>query len=411
MNPAALAVGVLVIALLALRSKLNVPPWLTMLIGGALMVALGVITPSQALASVDLNVILFLLSLFIFASALEVSGFFEYVAYRISMKYKDPKRIMFASFLTSALLSSVASNDAIAASFTPILLNVAKLIKVDERPSLYAVAFGVTIGSVMTPIGNPQNVLIALSGMPNPFYTFFIYLALPTALNLVLIPYLMSWEFRELLKVRGELDLNSLSDPGLKDEYLAKLSLAILALTIALGAYASATGYDMVLVFLIGAVVLLTLTRKREAVILGVDYPTLLLFVGLFMFVEGLKEGGVVQFIIEYLPGLSTVFGVMVVSIVLSQVLSNVPLVALLLPYVSNQPNSVNLLVALAAGSTIAGNFTLLGAASNLIVTRASEIRGGKKLEYFEFMKYATPVLIVNFVTYYAFISLVGRAL
>ena len=80
MNPAALAVGVLVIALLALRSKLNVPPWLTMLIGGALMVALGVITPSQALASVDLNVILFLLSLFIFPSALEVSGFFEYVA-------------------------------------------------------------------------------------------------------------------------------------------------------------------------------------------------------------------------------------------------------------------------------------------------------------------------------------------
>jgi len=247
--------------------------------------------------------------------------------------------------------------------------------------------------------------------MPNPFYTFFIYLALPTALNLALTPYLMSWEFRELLKVRGELDFDSLSDPGLKDEYLAKLSLTLLALTIALGAYASATGYDMVLVFLIGAVVLLTLTRKREAVILRVDYPTLLLFVGLFMFVEGLKEGGVVQLILEYLPGLSTVFGVMVVSIVLSQVLSNVPLVALLLPYVSNQPNSVNLLIALAAGSTIAGNFTVLGAASNLIVSRASEIRGGKKLEYFEFMKYATPVLIVNFVTYYAFISSVGRAL
>ena len=205
MNPAALTVGVLVIALLTLRSKLNVPPWLTMLIGGALMVALDVITPSQALASVDLNVILFLLSLFIFTSALEVSGFFEYVAYRISMKYKDPKRIMFASFLASALLSSVASNDAIAASFTPILLNVAKLIKVDERPLLYAVAFGVTIGSVMTPIGNPQNVLIALSGMPNPFFTFFLHLALPTALNLVLTPYLMSWEFRELLKVRGQI--------------------------------------------------------------------------------------------------------------------------------------------------------------------------------------------------------------
>ncbi len=181
--------------------------------------------------------------------------------------------------------------------------------------------------------------------------------------------------------------------------------------TVVAGAVASSLGYNMVFAFLVGAVILLLLTRKREAVIVGVDYPTLVLFLGLFMFVGGLKQGGVVDSILTVLPGLNTVFGVMVASVLLSQVISNVPLVALLLPYVSSSENNVPLLIAFAAGSTIAGNFTLLGAASNLIVSRASEVRGGKKLDYWEFMKYSVPVLLVNFAIYYAFISLVGRAL
>jgi len=64
--------------------------------------------------------------------------------------------------------------------------------------------------------------------------------------------------------------------------------------------------------------------------------------------------------------------------------------------------------IALAAGSTIAGNFTLIGAASNIIISEASESRGGKSFSFFEFMKYSIPVLAVNFAILYIFISLVG---
>jgi Na+/H+ antiporter NhaD/arsenite permease-like protein len=67
--------------------------------------------------------------------------------------------------------------------------------------------------------------------------------------------------------------------------------------------------------------------------------------------------------------------------------------------------------LALAAGSTIAGNFTILGAASNVIISEASEIRGGKSFNFIEFIKYSLPVLLVNFVVLYLFISLVGTTL
>ena len=408
MEPVALAVTVLVIVLLALRDVVRVEPWVAMLLGGVLMVLFGVITPQQALKSINLDVILFLFSLFVFTSAFEVSGFFEYVAAKIATRFRDYKRITVLAFVTSGLLSALASNDAIAVSFTPILLDVARKIKVDEKPFLYAVAYGVTVGSVMTPIGNPQNALIALAGgLSNPFVQFLEYLAIPTLINLAVTPYLLVYEFRDYFTSKGELD-NSITSVKLRDPFLAYASLFLLVTSTGIAGYLASTGYDFVLVFLTASSFLLLLTRRREEVIRGVDFPTLVFFTGLFMFVEGVYQGGVLDAILSLLPGLDTVFGVMFVSVVLSQVISNVPLVALLLPIM---PKEVPLIIALAAGSTIAGNFTLLGAASNVIVSRASEVRGGKKLDYFEFLKKSVPVLAVNFAVYYVFISLVGRAL
>ena len=408
MELAALAVTVLVIALLALRDLVRVEPWLTMLLGGALMVLLGVITPQEALESVNLDVILFLFSLFVFTSAFEVSGFFEYVAAKIANKFRDYRRITVLAFVTSGLLSAVASNDAIAVSFTPILLDVARKIKVDEKPFLYAVAFGVTVGSVMTPIGNPQNALVALEGgLSNPFVQFLEYLAVPTIINLVVTPYLLIYEFRDYFVTKGKFD-DSIAEVKLRDPFLAYVSLLLLIASTGIAGYLASTGYDFVLVFLTASSFLLLLSRRREEVIRGVDFPTLVFFMGLFIFVEGVYKGGVLSALLSLLPGLNTVFGVMLVSVVLSQVISNVPLVALLLPIM---PKEVPLVIALAAGSTIAGNFTLLGAASNVIVSRASEVRGGKKLDYFEFLKKSIPILAVNFAVYYLFISLVGRAL
>ncbi|TRM86084.1 hypothetical protein DJ521_06345, partial [Sulfolobus sp. E3] len=83
----------------------------------------------------------------------------------------------------------------------------------------------------------------------------------------------------------------------------------------------------------------------------------------------------------------------------------NVPLVAIYIPLmVSHGANSVIDWIALAAGSTIAGNFTLLGAASNVIISEASESRGGKGFNFIEFMKYTIPILIPNAIIIYLFL-------
>lgn len=90
--------------------------------------------------------------------------------------------VLFGAGLVSAFLM----NDTLAVIGTPLVLLLAKQHRMSPKVLLLALAFAVTLGSVVSPIGNPQNLLVAIHGrMDNPFVEFFRYLALPTAINLL----------------------------------------------------------------------------------------------------------------------------------------------------------------------------------------------------------------------------------
>ena len=92
------------------------------------------------------------------------------------------------------------------------------------------------------------------------------------------------------------------------------------------------------------------------------------------------------------------------VSVVLSQVLSNVPLVALYLPVLLHAGATTAGMMALAAGSTIAGNLTILGAASNIIIIQNAEKRGGFTLPFLEFVRIGVPLTILNVAVYWLYL-------
>jgi len=94
----------------------------------------------------------------------------------------------------------------------------------------------------------------------------------------------------------------------------------------------------------------------------------------------------------------------MAVSIALSQLISNVPLVALYLPVLSQLGAASKEMMALAAGSTIAGNFSILGAASNVIIIQNAEKRAGETLTFWDFVKIGIPLTAVNALVYWLFL-------
>jgi len=95
---------------------------------------------------------------------------------------------------------------------------------------------------------------------------------------------------------------------------------------------------------------------------------------------------------------------ILAVSVVLSQFISNVPLVALYQPMLVHAGASTAQLMALAAGSTIAGNLFILGAASNVIIIQNAEKRGKETIGFFEFARVGVPLTIVNILIYWIFL-------
>jgi len=178
-------------------TRFGLQPWAAMLLGASLTILMGIVPPSVAFSSINLDVILFLVSLFTIASALEVSGFLGYIAYRLVASSKSPAELVSKVFLSSAALSMFLTNDGVAGSMAPVIASMQKQARLNAKPLLYSLAFGVTIGSVALPIGNPQNLLIALdSGMAKPFIEFIVFLLPPTLINLAITTPILVRMFR-----------------------------------------------------------------------------------------------------------------------------------------------------------------------------------------------------------------------
>ena len=390
--------------------RINVPIWLVMLIGAVLMVMLGVVSPSEAYASIDLQVLVFLFSLFTISSALEVSGFLTYVAHRLVSSSRKMSKLIGRVLVYSAVMSMFISNDGLSAAFTPVLIESGRRARgVDVKPLLYALAFGVTIGSVAIPIGNPQNLLIALeSGLPRPFITFIIYLMVPTAVNIAVTYLILLALFRN---VAGDDIEVSAAEPRLKDPFLAKFALASLALMVIVLILSDILDINLntPMVALLFAAAIYAVTPRRDEVLFNVDWQTLVFFAGLFIVSAGTVYSGILPILARYLPSPTSLVGIFASGLLVSQVISNVPMVAIYIPLMRSLgvgPGDVKDWLALAASSTIAGNLTIIGAASNIIISQASERRGGPGFSYLEFVKYGLPTTFANALVYFAFLKI-----
>jgi len=403
----------IVFVLIAVRQIGNVKLriWQIMLAGAFIVLVTGEISPLNALKSINTDVMLFLFGVFIIGQALEESGYLGHLAYKLFQKARSMKTLVLFILLGMGLLSALLMNDTLAIIGTPVVLSLAS--KSDRQPKvlLLSLAFAVTIGSVMSPIGNPQNLLIALHGnMPNPFITFLKYLLAPTLLNLLLAYLLLRLFYRKQFDSRP---LAHSSD-GVKDARLAtlsRISLVLLVVLIIARIIIVLAGWDidfkLTYIALIAALPVIAYLPKRPGILKRVDWFTLIFFAAMFVLMQSVWDSGYLQSAIEAANvDLTSTGMIMGVSIALSQVLSNVPLVALYLPVLTQAGASTMGMMALAAGSTIAGNLTILGAASNVIIIQNAEKRGGATINFLEFVKIGVPLTILNTAFYWAFFKI-----
>lgn len=420
----ALGVFVVVYALIIGRKRVGIPIWTSMLIGAALMVALQVTTPEEALRSVNLDVIAFLFGMFSIVTALERSGVLRQVAIKMLSVAGTPSRLLMVFVIGMGIMAAFLVNDTIALLGIPLVIYVAARTGIRPVVLLMALAFGITVGSVMTPIGNPQNLLIAIdSGIPNPFTTFLTHLAIPTILGLLATFYILKLVYRRDIAVAtvalNRIEMKEEID-GFSNPRLAQQSVIILFATLAgflvseVLLFLDIAHLSLSAVAMMGAAALYALSGSRVEILKSVNFSVLVFFAGMFIVMTSMWSSGAVSLLFSgALPPpdpedpFQSASVISAASIGISQVLSNVPFVALYDFVMADSgftPAHVDQWMILAAASTIAGNLTILGAASNIIIIEAAESRGVPAFSYFEFLKVGSLVTAANLAIFFVFI-------
>lgn len=395
-----------VFVLIAVRKigHFNIRIWQSMTCGAAVVLATGEISGLDALKAIDFNVMLFLFGMFVVGQALVASGYLYALAYHLFNRMTSVPQLVCGILFGAALSSALLMNDTLAIIGTPLVLRLAREHNINSKLLLLTLAYAITIGSVMSPLGNPQNFLIASQGgLPAPFLTFFKVLGIPTLINLAVTYLALRLAYRQQFITAMPLTHNPVE---LLDKKLAKLAQAslflligLITLNIILSAMHSTVQLKLSHIALIAALPPILFSPARLHLLKSLDWSTLLFFAAMFVLMSSVWQTGIMQQQVNELHiDLTTIPAIMLLSASLSQLISNVPLVALYLPMLTNpSPES---LMALAAGSTIAGNLLILGAASNVIIIQHAE-KHEATLGFFEFARVGIPLGFANLLIYW----------
>lgn len=365
------------------------------LAGAAAMVASGSLSLEEAYRAIDLNTITLLLGMMIVVADLRLSGVFHRVSTWAAARARRPIVLLAAISLVSGIFSAFLVNDTVCLVLTPLVCELTQRLRRNPVPYLLGVAMSSNAGSVATITGNPQNMIIgSLSHIP--YTRFAAALAPVAAVALVLTVALLAITFRAEFWTRAELrsSLPAFDAASGTAEPLVPARSIIVTLAMMAGFFAGLPPPGVAIAA--GAVMLVTGRFESRKVYAEVDWPLLAMFAGLFIVVAALdrvisgQAGTVIGALhLGEIPVLSGI------AAVLSNIVSNVPAVLVLKPFVEALHDPRRAWLALAMASTLAGNLTLVGSIANLIVARGAESRG-VRLGFWTYLKTGVPLTVLS---------------
>lgn len=366
------------------------------LLGAIAVIALDGLGVKDAARAVDLPTIVLLFAFMVVSAQMRLGGFYTEVTRRVGAMPLSRRGLLAALIGVAGALSAVFSNDIVCLAMTPVVARLCLRRGFDPVPFLIGLACAANIGSAATLIGNPQNMLIG-SVLQLHFGDYLRQALVPVLLSLLL---LWGWlafgpgsrtGSAEIAAPVG-MRLDFANQPEFDRWQTAKGLCVALAL---MGVFLF-TGWSREVAALVGAAVLLLSRRLHSADVMGfVDWQLLLLFVGLFVVNHAFEQTGLPAQTVQWLAAqgvhLHEAGPLTVAGVLLSNLVSNVPAVMLLLPHLGLDPQQAG--VRLALVSTFAGNLLLVGSIANLIVADLAAREG----VVFDWKRHAITGLPITF--------------
>ncbi len=359
------------------------------LLGAIALMASGRVDARDAWMSVDVPTIGLLLGLMVVSAQFRLGGFYAFVTRKLGAMRVATGTLLALLVLISGTLSAVLANDIVCLAMAPVLVEACAGRRLNPVPFLLALACASNVGSAVTLIGNPQNMLIGQSlGLSFGGYSADawvpVLLSLAAVWSVIFFIYRRRWE--KVTKV-PEVEV-----PPFDLYQTCKGALILLGVVWLF----LAGSLPREIVALSAAGVLLTGRRLASRRFLAlVDWPLLVLFIGLFVVNRALESSGLTAEAITALQGYGialehpgVLFGA---AAILSNIVSNVPAVMLLLPAASHSMSGL----VLGLASTFAGNLLIVGSIANIIVVDQAE-RMNIRISWAEHARVGIPVTLIS---------------
>ena len=380
------------------------------LAGAVILLVTHVLTVDSAIEHVDVNTIGVLVGMMLFVAVVKNSGLFEYIAIKSAkLTHGKPWAIMAVFAIITAVLSAFLDNVTTVLLVGPMTLAITSILKVNPVPFLLTQILASNMGGTATLIGDPPNIMIGSEAGLG--FADFILNTAPVVVIIMaaslLCFYLM---FGRKLKVSNdamqavmELDENR----AIKDKSLLIKSVVMIGLVVIGFMFHSSMGMESCTIALLAAVIMMIVGKQDiEDVIMGVEWSTILFFIGLFVVVGGMEETGVIDQLATLLIGMTggnmvlTMLIILWVSAIVSSFLDNIPFVATLIPMILAIQAESGMDVtpfwwALSLGACLGGNGTLIGASANVVLSGISN-KNGYPITFMSYLKVGFPMMILS---------------
>ncbi|MEA2094916.1 MAG: SLC13 family permease [Pseudomonadota bacterium] len=361
------------------------------LIGAIALVASEEITEIQAVSFIDPGTIMLLFGLMIVSAQFSLSGLYAEVTRRLVSLHVGPRTLLAALIVVSGVMSALLTNDVVALAMAPLIVQLCLKRHLNPVPYLLAMACSTNAGATATLIGSPQNILIG-QHMDLSFGGFMVYTAVPAVLTLGVIWLVITFRYKDrlelVLEARGK---NAGSYPY--DRMESVKGLVITALIVGVFLFTDWPREQVAIAA--GGLLLMNARFQSRKILDHVDWQLLILFIGLFVVNGAFQQTHLPQQWVDSLQTHGIDFQhpatLFVMTAVLSDFVSNVPAVMLLLPF-ANDPIA-GPAMALAAG--MASNLIVIGSIANIIVVDTAS-RNGLTISFREHARTGVPVAVLS---------------
>ncbi len=408
MTNTVIAIAVFVIAMAIIISE-KIHRAAVAIAGAVVLLLTGVLEFEDSLEYIDFNTLGVLIGMMTFVGVVKESGLFQFLAVKSARLAKgDPWKIMVFFIIITAVLSALLDNVTTVLLIGPMTMTICAILGINPVPFFMTQILASNVGGTSTLIGDPPNIMIG-SKAGLSFADFINYDTPPVILILVAFIFIFKFIYGKKILTTPEkmaevmkLDEND----EIKDKPLFIKSLVMIGFIVLGFFFHGALGVESSVIALTAAAIMLIIGKQNvEHVITGVEWPTILFFVGLFVVVGGLEKVGVITAIANWLTTVTggnmflTMILVVWVSAIVSSILDNIPFCAAMIPVILTMAQGgldvAPLWWALSLGACLGGNGTLIGASANVVLSSIST-REGHPITFIDFTKVGFPMMLVS---------------